>query len=101
MKTKDAKQLIDQAYQDGYVVAMLTARFHELHRRPDDDNFHYAPAPIDPPDVVEAILEHICTGCLYDGLFEGQWNYFDELLRCKLAEELEATFLFESTHRVH
>lgn len=88
MTTETTEVTTDEAWNGGFVSGLLTARYYTLRHAMTDDFFRTA-APTDVPEVVCALISHMCKASINHRLFETSWGSLDHLLLCESADELE------------
>ena|ERR1700680_3800544 len=88
MSTEIKDQPNGDAWDGGFVCGLLTARYYGL-RHAITDSFFQTAAPAELPEVVCALISHMCRASISHRLFERGWGSLDHLLLCESADELQ------------
>ena len=88
MAPETTTQATDDVWNGGFVCGLLTARYYAL-RHAMTDNFFRSAAPTDMPEVVCAVITHMCRASIDQRLFETSWASLDHLLLCESTDELQ------------
>jgi hypothetical protein len=88
MSTETTAQRNDDEWDGGFVCGLLTARYYAL-RHATTDSFFQTAAPAELPEVVCALISHMCRASISHRLFQNGWGSLDHLLLCSSADELQ------------